>query len=125
MGDGKDGFMNDIDEHRVLVDGHYYHVFRMNPEDAAQRGVKDGDLVRAYNERGSVAFVCRSTKRLPKGTCHSYESSAEYQPIGAPGESTDRGGCINILSPGRFLSKYACGMATCHMLVEVEKWDGR
>ena len=125
MGDGKDGFMNDIDEHRVLVDGHYYHVFRMNAEDADERGVKDGDLIRVYNERGSVAFVCRVTKRLPKGICHCYESSAEYQPVGMPGESTDRGGCINILSPGRLLSKYACGMATEHMLVQVEKWDGR
>jgi trimethylamine-N-oxide reductase (cytochrome c) len=125
MGDGKDSFLNDIKDHRVLIGGHYYWIFRMSAEDAAARGIADGDLIRAYNERGSVVFYCQVTKRLPKGTCHCYESSAEYNPIGTPGESTDLGGCINILTPGRFLSKYACGMATEHTLVQVEKWDGK
>ena len=44
--------------------------------------------------------------------------------IGKPGESPDGGGCINILSPKEFLSKTANGMATSHMLIEIEKWAG-
>ncbi|MDR1816214.1 MAG: molybdopterin-dependent oxidoreductase [Clostridiales Family XIII bacterium] len=124
MGDGKNSFLNDIKDHRVLVDGHYYWIFRMNAADAEERGIQDGDLIRAYNERGSVIFCAQVTKRLPKGTCHCYESSAEYNPVGKPGESDDKGGCINILTPGRFLSKYACGMATEHTLVQVEKYAG-
>ena len=123
MGDGKDSFMNDIKDHRVLVDGHYYWIFRMNKRDAEKRGIEDGDIIRAYNERGSVLFAAQITERVPEGTCHCYESSAEYEPIGIPGESSDSGGCINILTPGRFLSKYACGMATEHALVEVERYD--
>ena len=47
MGDGKDSFMNDIKDHRVLVDGHYYWIIRLNSKDAAARGIKSGDLVRA------------------------------------------------------------------------------
>jgi trimethylamine-N-oxide reductase (cytochrome c) len=125
QGDGKDAFMNDIKDHRMRVDGYDYWIFRMNPADAAARGIQDGDLIKASNERGEVIFAAQVTNRLPEGTCHCYESSAEYDPIGKPGESADRAGCINILTPGRFLSKYACGMATEHALVEVEKWDGR
>ena len=124
MGDGKDSFMNDIKNHRVLVDGYYYWIFRMNAQDAKVRGIKDGDLIKAYNDRGAVIFAAQITERVPAGTCHSYESSAEYQPLGEPGKSIDRGGCINILTPSRFLSKYASGMATEHCLVEIEKWEG-
>ena len=54
MGDGKDSFMNDIKDHRVLVDGHYYWIIRMNSKDAEARGIKSGDLVRCFNDRGSV-----------------------------------------------------------------------
>ncbi len=45
--------MNDIKDHRVLKDdGHYYWIMRLNSEDAAARGIADGDLVRAFNDRG-------------------------------------------------------------------------
>jgi trimethylamine-N-oxide reductase (cytochrome c) len=124
MGDGKDAFMNDIKDHRILVNGYHYWIMRMNPEDASERGIEENDLIRAYNERGEVIFAAQLTQRVPKGTCHCYESSAEYRPLGEPGASADRGGCINILTPGRFLSKYACGMATEHALIEIEKWEG-
>lgn len=124
MGDGKDAFQNDIKDHRTMINGHEYWIFRLNKKDAADRGIKDGDILKAYNERGSVLFAAQVTERVPAGTCHCYESCAEYQPLGIPGESTDRGGCINILTPGRFMSKYASGMATEHCLVEVEKWEG-
>jgi trimethylamine-N-oxide reductase (cytochrome c) len=123
QGDGKDSFVNDIRNHRVLIDGFYYWIMRMNPIDAEKRGIKQNDLVKAYNERGAVIFAAQLTERVPEGTCHCYESSAEYKPLGEPGHSVDRGGCINILTPSRFLSKYASGMATEHCLVEIEKWD--
>ena len=54
MGDGKDSFMNDIKDHRVLMDGWYYWIIRLNSKDAAARGIKSGDLVRCFNDRGSV-----------------------------------------------------------------------
>ncbi len=124
MGDGKDSFMNDVKNHRVLINGFYYWIFRMNAEDAEARGIKNGDLIKAYNERGAVIFAAQITERVPVGICHCYESSAEYQPMGEPGKSIDRGGCLNILTSSRFLSKYASGMTTEHCLVEVEKWEG-
>jgi trimethylamine-N-oxide reductase (cytochrome c) len=124
MGDGKDAFMNDIKDHRAEKDGHYYWIVRINTQDAAERGVGEGDLVMAYNDRGEVVLSAQVTERVPPGTVHSYMASAEYKPIGKPGESPDIGGCINILSPGRYMGKNACGMATEHFLVELEKWEG-
>ena len=124
MGDGKDAWMNDIKDHRVEINGEDYWIMRINPRDAAKRGIKHHSLVKAYNERGSVVFAAQLTERVPEGTCHCYESCAEYRPVGEPGKSTDLGGCINILTPSRFLSKYASGMATEHCLVEIENWEG-
>ena len=58
------------------------------------------------------------------GVAHSYESSAEYDPIGEPGESTDRGGCVNVLSPSRFITPTSSGMANNSCLIQIEKWEG-
>ncbi len=124
MGDGKNSYMNYIKDHRVEVDGYKYWIIRINSVDAAARGIKSGDLVRAYNDRGSVILAAQVTECLQPGTVHSYESCAVYDPLGTAGKSADRGGCVNILTPDRYISKYACGMANNTALIEVEKWDG-
>jgi trimethylamine-N-oxide reductase (cytochrome c) len=56
---------------------------------------------------------------------HSYESSAVYDPIGEPGKSPDRGGCVNILTPSRMMIKKSHSMAALSCLVEVERWNGQ
>ena len=63
MGDGKDAWAADIEDHRELKDdGWYYWLIRLNTEDAAARGIAEGDLVRAYNDRGSVVLCARVTE---------------------------------------------------------------
>jgi len=123
MGDAKDSMVNDIKDHRVLIDGYYYWIARINSRDAEKRGIKMNDLVRLYNDRGSVVCAAQVTQRLPQGTVHSYEASASYDPIGDPGSSTDRGGCVNLLTSSRPIIKHshAAAMNTC--LIEVEKWE--
>jgi len=124
MCDGKDSSVNDIEEHRVLVDGYYYWVLRMNADDAADRGLKMHEIVRVYNDRGAVLCAVRVTQRLPRGAVHSYESSAVYDPIGEPGYSVDRGGCVNQLTPKRSIAAKVTGTAANSCLVQVERWDG-
>jgi trimethylamine-N-oxide reductase (cytochrome c) len=124
MHDSKESWINEIPEHRIKAkDGYYYWVMRINPRDARPRGIKEGDLIRGYNDRGAVLFSARITERIRPGTVHSYESCAIYEPIGEPGKSPDKAGCVNILTPHRFISKNACGMAPNSCLIEIEKWE--
>ena len=124
MSDGKESAVNDIKEHRVLIDGYYYWVMRINSEDAAARGIRMHDLMRVYNDRGAVICAAHVTPRLPRGVVHSYESSAVYDPLGEPGYSVDRGGCVNQLTPKRSIAKKVTGTAANSCLVEIELWDG-
>jgi molybdopterin guanine dinucleotide-containing S/N-oxide reductase-like protein len=123
MGDAKDSWTNEIKDHRVLhADGRYYWIIRLNPADAAARGVGGGDLVRAFNDRGSVILATQVTERVPAGVVHSYESCADYEPLGAPGDSPDLAGCVNILTSERFITPTSTGMANNSCLIQVEKW---
>jgi anaerobic selenocysteine-containing dehydrogenase len=124
MGDAKGSWLNEVKDHRVLIDGHYYWVMRLNTQDAAARGIKDGDLIRAYNDRGSVILAAQVTERLPSGTVHSYESCADYLPMGEPGASPDAAGCINILTSKRFITPTSTAMSNNSCLIQVEKWEG-
>jgi molybdopterin guanine dinucleotide-containing S/N-oxide reductase-like protein len=123
MNDGKSCWMNEVPEHRVKgKDGYYYWVIRINTADAKKRGIKDNEIVKAYNDRGAVLLMSQVTERVPPGIAHSYESCSVYDPMGEPGESIDRGGCINLLTPHRFISRNACGQAPNSCLIEIEKW---
>jgi trimethylamine-N-oxide reductase (cytochrome c) len=124
LSDGKLSAINDIEEHRVLVDGYYYWVVRINELDARERGIAEHDLVRLFNDRGTVICAAHLTNRLPRGAVHAYESSAVYDPLGEPGYSADRGGCINQLTPKRSIAKKVTGTAANSCLVEIEPWDG-
>jgi anaerobic selenocysteine-containing dehydrogenase len=116
--------VNDIAEHRVRVNGYYYWILRINAADAAARGIKQHDLVKIYNDRGGVICAAHLTQRLPRGVVHAYESSAVYDPIGEPGHSVDRGGCINLLTPKRSIAAKVTGTAVNSCLVQVTPWDG-
>ncbi|MFH0916538.1 MAG: molybdopterin-dependent oxidoreductase [bacterium] len=124
MGDSKESWLNEVKDHRVLVDGHRYWIMRVNTADADARGIKDGDLIRAYNHRGSVILCAQVTERLPSGTVHSYESCADYLPIGTPGDSPERAGCINVLTSKRFVTPTSNAQANNSCLIQVEKWEG-
>ena len=115
----------DIPGHRTLIDGYYYLTARIHPDDAAARGIKEGDVIRLYNDRAQVLCAAHVTHRVRPGTMHAYEASAKYDPIepGVPG-SVDRAGCVNMLASDRFLSRDVAGFATNSILIEVAKWEG-
>lgn len=125
MGDGKDSAINDIKDHRVFIDGHFYWIIRMNPEDAARRGIGMHDLVEVFNDRGSVICAADVTATLPSGVTHSFESCATYKPIGEPGKSPDIGGCMNLLTPRRKQVAKTEAMAAMTAQVEIRRWEGK
>jgi trimethylamine-N-oxide reductase (cytochrome c) len=122
QGDGKDSFLNDIGDHRLKVDGYYYLIARIHPLDAEERGIRDGDLIRLHNERGAVLCAAKLTHRLVRGVVHAYGSSAVYDPIGEPGHSVDRGGCVNLLSSPKSQIKKGHSMGASCCQIEVAKW---
>jgi len=124
FGDGKDSTINDIAEHRRLIDGHYYLVCRLSVADARERGVRDGDLIRLFNDRAEVICAAEVSSRLRQGVAHAYQASAVYAPLGQPGRSPDRGGCVNLLTPSRSQSAKATSMAPNSCLIQIERWTG-
>jgi trimethylamine-N-oxide reductase (cytochrome c) len=125
QGDGKDSFLLNIEDHRVNVDGYYYWIVRMNADDAKERGINKHDLVKVFNDRGAVICAALPTQRLPRGVAHGYESSAVYDPMGEPGKSVDRGGCLNLLTPERTQTKSTHSLAGANSLVQIALWDRR
>ena len=123
--DNKSLWLDDIPQHRVKIDGYAYWPVRINPADAAARGIKHDDLVKVFNDRGAVICAAIVTGGMRPGVVHSYEAGAKYDPLepGKPG-SPDRGGCVNLLTPSRMVSKNAPGEAQNSCLVEVARWDG-
>ena len=123
QGDAKDTFINDISDHRVRVDGYDYWVIRINSRDAEKRKIKNNDLVKVFNDQGAVICAAQVTDRIMEGSAHGYESCAKYDPLGKPGESVDRGGMLNLLTPKKSQIKKAHSMGNSTALVELELWD--
>ena len=114
----------EVPKNRVLINGNPYLVCHINAKVAERKGIKDGDVVRLFNDRGSVLCVARVTYRLNPETIHAYTSSGIYNPI-RYGErySWDKGGSINVLTPGRLIGDYVPAMAPYSCNIEVEKAD--
>ena len=122
--DGKNGAISDVPDHKILIHGRYYWIIRISETDARARGIAHHDVVKVFNDRGAVICAAEVTSRMASGVVHSYESSANYEPLGEPGNSPDIGGCMNLLTPARMQSEGTVASAGSLCLVEVEKWDG-
>ncbi|MGA3101624.1 MAG: molybdopterin-dependent oxidoreductase [Terracidiphilus sp.] len=124
--DNHTSWLDEIPLHRVEKDGYRWWPARINKVDAAARKIVDGDIVELYNDRGSVLCSAVVTERVPPGVIHSYGCTAKYDPQvpGKPG-ATDRGGCVNLLTSSRMLSKHAPGMTPNSCLCEIRKWEGK
>ncbi len=101
-------------------DGYQYQPVWIHPSDAAKRGIKNGDVVKVYNERGTVLCGAYLTERIVPGAI-SVDHGAKYDPI-VPGE-LDRGGAINMITPHNLTSPNATGMVVSGFLAEVEQAD--
>ena len=98
-------------------DGYLYEPVWMAPEDAEARGIKNGDIVKVYNERGIILTGARVSQRIAPGSVVVAKGS-RVDPI-AP--HIDRGGAINLISPEATVSKNCKGFAVTGYLIEAEK----
>jgi biotin/methionine sulfoxide reductase len=96
----------------------------MHPDDAGRRGIKSGDVVRLFNDRGQcLAGAIVSEDILPRVVLLA--TGAWYDPVepGRPG-SLDRHGNPNMLTDDRGTSRLGQGPSAHSALIEVERYSG-
>jgi anaerobic selenocysteine-containing dehydrogenase len=100
------------------MDGYMYEPAWINTSTAKEKGIKSGDIVKIFNERGTVLCGAYVTERLMPGVVYVDHGSRCDWII--PGR-LDRGGAINLISPDGIISKNCGGQATSGYLVDVER----
>ena len=122
--DNKMPWLDEIPIHRIYKDNYAWWPIRLHPVDADARSIRHGDYVKLYNDRGAMLGVAQITERVKPGTVFTYQAGAKYDPL-EPGKagSIDRGGCVNLLTPSKMVSKNAPGMACNSSCVEITKWE--
>jgi trimethylamine-N-oxide reductase (cytochrome c) len=78
-------------------DGYQYEPVWIHPIDAGKRGIKHGDIVMVYNDRGVVLGAAYITERITPGSIYM-DHGARLDPISLE-PLIDRGGCINLIVP--------------------------
>lgn len=118
--------------HSQLDDGRYSQEdkingkepVRMHPIAAKRRGIKEGDIVRIFNDRGA----CLAGARLDEGIREDVvqlATGAWFDPATEKDNSTlCRHGNPNILTPDKPTSKLAQGPTSFNTLVQIERYDG-
>lgn len=107
------------------VDGYMYEPMWIHPVDAEKRGIKNGDIIGMYNERGMVLGGAYVTERIIPGAVYQ-DHGARADPIVADpdlpvSEWIDRGGANNLICPEPTISRNATGQVASGFLVEVKK----
>ena len=97
---------------------------RMNPRDAQARGIKDGDLIRIFNDRGACLAGVILSDDIRTGIIQ-IPTGAWYNPL-KPGEigSLELHGNPNVLTRDVGTSQLAQGSSANSTLVDVERYDG-
>ena len=103
-------------------DGYAYEPVWINPADARRLGIHDGDIVRIFNERGSVLGGAYVTERI-RPSVISQDHGARVDSIVTGLGGLDRGGANNLICPNATTSKNAPGEVTNGFLVNIEKVD--
>jgi biotin/methionine sulfoxide reductase len=97
---------------------------RIHPQDAAARGISDGDVVRLYNDRGACLAGAVLSDALRAGVAQ-LATGAWYDPEDPAAETPF---CLhgnpNVLTRDAGTSRLAQGCAGQLSLVEIERFDG-
>ncbi|MGY2572661.1 molybdopterin guanine dinucleotide-containing S/N-oxide reductase [Vibrio sp. C8] len=93
----------------------------IHPQDAAERGIKTGDLVRAFNQRGQVLVGAEVTDRIKQGSVCIHEGA--WPDFDKQTGLCKNGGC-NVLTLDIPTSRLANGCAANSALVRIEKYTG-
>ncbi|MBS0337150.1 MAG: molybdopterin-dependent oxidoreductase [Proteobacteria bacterium] len=96
----------------------------LNPEDAAARGISEGDVVRVFNARGACLAGARLDAGLLRGVV-TMATGAWYDPLDAAvAGALDKHGNPNVLTLDKGTSRLTQGCSAHTTMVEVERHDG-
>lgn len=104
-----------FDNVKSLQEAHPQAIM-INPLDAKARGLKNGDMVRVFNDRGEVHLPALVSNRIRPGVTNMPQG-AWYTP---DAKGIDTRGCGNVLTSQR-PTPYAGGFTAHTNLVQVEK----
>lgn len=94
-------------------------ILQIHPDDAAARGIGDGDAVRLFNGRGACFAIARLDAGLMRGAA-LLPTGATYDPDG----TSDRNSNPNVLTRDIGTSELGQGSSAQSCLVEIEKFAG-
>ncbi|WP_137389575.1 molybdopterin-dependent oxidoreductase [Rhodoligotrophos defluvii] len=97
---------------------------RLNPQDAAARGIRDGDIIRIFNARGACLAAAVLTDGVMPGVVN-LSTGAWFDPIDHEAENAECGhGNPNMVTRDIGTSKLAQGCCGQVTVVEVRRHDG-
>ena len=95
---------------------------RLHPDDAAARGLRDGDVALVSSPQGSLLAGVRTTDVLLRGVAQMH-TGAWYDPS-APAIAGCVNGNVNVLTRDVGTSSLTQATSGAHVLVRVERYDG-
>ena len=96
----------------------------LHPEDAAARGVTEGDLVRVFNDRGACLAAARLSDRIRRGVVR-LSTGAWFDPADSgANRPLEKHGNPNALTLDIGASKLSQGCSAQTCLVEIERLEG-
>jgi anaerobic dimethyl sulfoxide reductase subunit A len=98
-------WLREVEPHRAWI----------NPVDAKTRGIRDGDEIHVFNDRGTISIIAWVTERIIPGVICIFEG-AWYDP---DENGVDRGGCVNVLTNDAHSEGGASALKTA--LVQIKK----
>ncbi|MBI4334152.1 MAG: molybdopterin-dependent oxidoreductase [Chloroflexi bacterium] len=103
----------------------FRHSVHISVVDARTRGIKDGDIVRIYNQQGEITMPAYVTSRLTPGVVHiphgAWPELTRVKTDLMP-EGIDRRGADNFLTSSEYFP-WVVGAVYCSELVQVEKLE--
>jgi biotin/methionine sulfoxide reductase len=96
----------------------------LHPADAAARGIREGDLIRAFNDRGACLAAARLSDRIRRGVVR-LSTGAWFDPAASgSNRPLEKHGNPNALTLDIGTSQLSQGCSAQTCLVEVERHDG-
>ncbi|MFC4941905.1 molybdopterin-dependent oxidoreductase [Pseudonocardia sp. GCM10023141] len=96
---------------------------RMHQQDARQRGLTDGEVVRVFNDRGACLAGVRIDAGLVPGVVQM-STGAWFSPVDGVDPVLCAAGNVNVLTRDVGTSRLAQGCTGSRTLVQIERWYG-